>query len=139
MEQRPPSTWLRRRVLTFVFFGGAVVLATVAFMVAGVPTGRAVLRGLLFGSCGLALLFAVAEVLVPGQFIRWRAWMIRGSPDPFKQVGDAFDGLLGTRGDAAWKNPQAQRKVRIFGTVLLVVGLAYTAFLWWILSSGGLL
>jgi hypothetical protein len=108
-------------------------------MIVGVPTGRAILRGLLFGSCGLGLAGALTEILVPAQVIRWRAWMMRGNPSSFKQVGDVFDSLLGTAGEDAWKNPIAQRRVRIFGLVLLVVGLAYTAFLWWILSSGGFL
>jgi hypothetical protein len=116
-------------------FYAIVGLAILAFIAAGTSILQSIIRGVLLGGWALIAVFAVAEIATPARFIKWRARMVEGGPEPARRVGAAFDKVLSTNGSEPWRRPQVLRRVRLLGSALLLVGTPFYALFWFLLAN----
>ena len=131
------ANWRTRRGTWIASCCLVLVIPMVVFAGVGTPISHAVLRGGLVGFAFLIGVFAAAELLAPATFLRWRSWMVEGAPRVARTVGAAFDKGLGSGGDSYVESRLAQRRVRLFGVSLLVVGALVTYLVWRVLALMG--
>ena len=85
---------------------------------AGTTWKHSVAFGFITGPGILGGTFGLAELLVPSEFLRWRARQTDGAPEAFARVGSAFDRVL--LPEERSRSASRYLKLRLFGLALLV-------------------
>ncbi len=117
------NLWIRRRFALIVVVLVVLGAPMIAFALAGSSALHAVSWGTMIGIGAIVGSIAVAEILVPKSFLRWRTWISEGAPSSYVQIGIGFERVLAS-------NEHGLMRVRVFGCLLLFLLFGMEIILW---------
>lgn len=130
------SKWIVRRIFLVFVILLLILVPIVIYMVIGFSLLQSIVRGFMIGFGSMTIATALSEILIPKSFLRWRAWMMEGSPKSAALIGSSFDRVIirSNRDEESQKN---YRTIRLIGFVLIVLAASFEIVLWWIVTSAG--
>jgi hypothetical protein len=121
----------RYNLLAFGSMGVVGVFAVAALLLLHHNLVTAVLLGFAWALVSQGIAWGVAELVVPGWVLKWRARLIAGTTDWRKPVGEYFSQKFEATGAEPWTNPQAIKRIRLLGMGLTTVWLMIVGLLLW--------